>query len=328
MNPLKYLRNRKVGLALGSGGAKGLAHIGVIEHLDALGIPIDFIAGSSIGAVIGALYCTGQLRRFRDDVTNLTLREMLSYVDPVIPKAGLIEGRGFIRFMERYIQQTVKIEDLHPPLAICATDYATGSSVVFRSGSLLDAIRASVSIPGVFVPVRYKDTLLVDGGVANPLPINVVRDMGAGITIAVNLHPRLKSRGIRSYVKSTVAAPAAPVDPSDVKLINEKWDISSWIRTAGGGWFKAIEQWLPSGKKREKRDMPTIFDVIAQTFDIMEYVNTELMLRYHTPTVIIEPNVTDVMSLNFTDAGRIVYEGYMACAAARRTLVRKVKMWL
>ena len=159
-------------------------------------IPIDFIAGSSIGAVIGALHGIGALGRFKEDILKFTFRDMLGYMDPVVPRSGLIEGKGFVKFMERYIPRDAKIEELKTPLSVLATDYGTGMSVIFRKGNILEALRASVSIPGVLMPVKYGETLLVDGGVANPLPINIVRGMGAGITVAVNLHPRLKKRGL------------------------------------------------------------------------------------------------------------------------------------
>lgn len=325
-NPLKFFSNRAVGLALGSGGAKGLAHVAVIEYLVSTGIPIDMIAGSSIGAVVGALYCVGALDRFKQDILKLTLRELLKYMDPVVPRSGLIEGKGFVKFMERYIPRSALLEDLKPPLAVVATDYATGAPVEFRSGSVLEALRASVSIPGVLVPVRYRDTLLVDGGVSNPLPISVVRGMGAGITIAVNLHPRLRKRGLRHLVKTRTDT-TVPVDPGDIEIPDGGPALAA---PAGRGsrWLRLIEQWLSADRGTGGNNMPNIFDVIAQSVDIMEYINTALMLKYDSPTVLIEPNVADVMTLNFADAGKIMYEGYLACARVKSSLNRKVKVWV
>jgi NTE family protein len=326
-NPLKYLRNRTVGLALGSGGAKGLAHVAVIEYLTSNGIPLHLIAGSSIGAVVGALYCAGALDRFKNDMLKFSLRELFGFLDLVMPRSGLIEGKGFVKFMERYIPRSAVIEGFRVPLAIVATDYATGMPVVFRSGSVHEALRASVSIPGVLVPVRYRDTLLVDGGVANALPVNVAREMGAGMTIAVNLHPQLKKRGLRHYVKTRTAATPAPVDPKDVEIIRE--ERSPAVSTAGGvKWLRMIEQWLAPDRDKGNKNLPNIFDVIVQSVDIMEYNNTELMLRYNSPTVLIEPNVIDVRTLDFASASRIMYEGYLACERMKGPLKRKVKAWV
>lgn len=326
-SPLRYFGNRKVGLALGSGGAKGLSHIAVVEYLEGMGIPIDMIAGSSIGAVIGALYSAGSLGRFKEDILKLTLRDMLAYVDPVVPRSGLIQGRGFVKFMERYIPRNAAIEDLKIPLAVLATDYASGGSVVFRSGNILEALRASVSIPGVLVPVKYKETLLVDGGVANPLPINVVQNMGAGITIAVNLHPQLKKRGFRNYMKERLAAPAVPVNPEEIEVLRGAGDLDIPLR-GGSKWLRAIEKWIMSDRSPGGHGLPNIFDVITQTVDIMEYVNTMLMLKYDPPTVLIEPDVTDVMTLNFTEAGRVIREGHLACTRVKSLLKRKVMLWV
>lgn len=328
LNPLKYFRNSKVGLALGSGGAKGLSHIAVVEYLESLEIPIHMIAGSSIGAVVGALYCAGTLGKFKEDILKFTLRDLLSFMDPVVPRSGFIEGKGFLKFMARYIPRGLNIENLRPPLAIVATDYINGTPVIFRSGSILEALRASISIPGVMVPVRYRGTLLVDGGVANPLPVNVVRGMGAGLTIAVNLHPQLKKRGIRQYVESSMVDPGARVDLMDTTNIRNEQKPETTDRIAGIKWLKAIEQWLRTDPGSDKKNMPNIFEVMTQSVDIMEYVNTALMLKYNSPTVLIEPDVIDVQTLGFTDAKKIIDEGFLACSRVKKTLIRKVKLWI
>lgn len=328
MNPLKYFRNRKVGLALGSGGAKGLSHIAVIEYLESMGIPIDMIAGSSIGAIIGALYAFGAMGKFKEDMLRFSNRELLSFMDPVMPRSGLIEGKGFVKFMQRYIPASAKIEDLKIPLAILSTDYINGESVVFRSGNLLEALRASVSIPGVIVPVRHGASLLIDGGVANPLPINIVRDMGAGLTIAVNLHPRLKKRGLRQYVATPAAATVGMADPKSGGQAESPQGAERKALLTGASWIKAMEQWMRPGNRNGKTDMPNIFEVIAGSVDIMEYVNTALLLKYNSPTVLIEPDVTDIQTLDFADAKKIIDEGHRACLLARKTLVRKVAAWV
>lgn len=323
LNPLKYFGNRKVGLALGSGGAKGLSHIAVIEYLESMGIPIDMIAGSSIGAIVGALYASGTMAKFKHDMLGFTIRDLLKYMDPVMPRSGLIEGKGFVRFMERYIPRNAAIEDLNIPLAVLATDYISGESVVIRSGNLLQALRASVSIPGVLVPIRHGKSLLIDGGVANPLPVNIVRSMGAGLTIAVNLHPRLKKRGLRHYVDTPVEADATGAGHAGSAQNQEKKAL-----LPGVGWIKTIEQWLKPGDKKKEKSMPNVFEVIAGSVDIMEYVNTALLLKYNSPTVLIEPDVTDVETLDFADAKRIIDEGRRACALAHKTLVRKIAAWV
>ena len=194
---LNIFKNKKVGLALGSGGSKGMAHIAVIEYLEALGIQVRMISGASIGAVIGAVYAAGSLPQLKKDLQRMQRREMMSYFDIVFPKSGLLEGKRIVEFLKKYISEKATFDDLRIPLGVVATDLYNGQPVVLKSGRVLDAVRASISIPGVFVPVSYNETLLVDGGVANPLPIDVVRGMGANITIAVNLHPTVQTKIMR-----------------------------------------------------------------------------------------------------------------------------------
>jgi NTE family protein len=298
INPLKYLRpNRKVGLALGSGGAKGLAHIGVLEYLEEAGIPVDMIAGSSIGAVVGALYCAGTLKKFRNDLLTLSWKDRLALVDPVIPKKGLLSGRKLMAFLSRYIPGDANIEDLPVRLAVVATDYTTWSPLVFEKGNVFDALRASISIPGIFTPVKFDRTLLIDGGVSNPLPIDVVKKMGAGITIAVDLHPQRKRRSLKGIARET----------------------SSSVREASA---KGLE--VEAGETDEGE---SIFSIIAGSIDIMEYVNTLLLVKYNKPAVIIQPELQDLGPLDFSEVDRAVEEGRSACRRKAFALTAKAALW-
>jgi len=331
-NPLKIFRNSKVGLVLGSGGAKGMAHIGVIDHLEKTGIPIDMVAGSSIGALIGALYCSGALMDFRNDLVKKTKRDLMAYFDPVIPRSGLIEGRGYMKLITNYIPQKTMIEDLRIPLAVLATDYYTGNSVVFRSGNVHEALRASISIPGVFTPVRFKGTYLIDGGVANPLPVNVARRMGAGMTIAVNLHPTTEKRKWKNFVSSTVRSPGLTVDSREIEIIQPLpvppvEPVPAGKKPASG--LRGIfDHWMDPAKKAPAEQTPNIFEIIMQTIDIMEYVNTRMMLEYNTPTLLIEPDVYGAGMLDFSDSKRIIDEGVAACMRHERDIARKIRRWV
>ncbi len=326
-NPLKYFRNRKVGLILGSGGSKGVAHVAVIDYLNSMGIPIDMIAGSSIGAVVGALYCTGVLRQFKEDLLRRGTREMYSLVDPVFPRSGLIQGQRFIDFLGEYIPADTLIEDLPLPLGIVATDYTNGKAVVFRSGNLLEAVRASISIPGVFVPVKYRGTYLLDGGVSSPLPVNVAKQMGAGLTVAVNLHPRLHKSPMKSYLRDHVDRGGIAIDSRDIELEPEK-KIPDDGALKEGNWLKSIEAWLGIKHGAHEEKPPTIFETISQAIDIMEFVNTALMLKFYRPSVLIEPNLVDVGTLDFSDISHLISEGYLASNRVRGQLLRRVKAWV
>ena len=155
LDVFKFFKKKKVGLVLGSGGSKGIAHIAVIEYLESLEIPVSLISGSSIGALIAAVYASGSIQELKRDVMKMNRREVRSYFDPVFPFSGLMEGRKLKEFLARYIPVDAKIEDLRIPIGVVATDLYSGNAVVLRTGNVIDAVRASISIPGVFVPVKY-----------------------------------------------------------------------------------------------------------------------------------------------------------------------------
>jgi NTE family protein len=176
----------KIGLALGSGGARGFAHLGVLKVLEEENIPISYIAGSSIGALVAALYASGLgLDRLYKLAKSFRRND---FIDLTIPKMGLIAGKRITEFI-RLLTKGKKIEELEIPIAIVATDLQTGAKVVFRQGDVARAVRASISIPGIFVPAEVDGRLLVDGGVVDRVPVSVAREMGADIVIAVDVSP-------------------------------------------------------------------------------------------------------------------------------------------
>jgi NTE family protein len=183
-------KGRKIGLALGGGGARGLAHIPVLETLDELGIRPHGIAGTSIGAVIGALYASGLSGREIRTVAHHwhtpvpekrhgildrhDLRKWASMLDPSFDRSGLFKGEKIIRFLSDHIKCST-FEDLAIPLQVTAADYGDAAEIVFSSGNLLSAVRASIAIPGVFTPVDRDGHYLLDGGVVNPLPYELLQ---------------------------------------------------------------------------------------------------------------------------------------------------------
>ncbi|PIY59126.1 esterase, partial [Candidatus Wolfebacteria bacterium CG_4_10_14_0_8_um_filter_39_64] len=177
----------KIGLALGSGGSRGLAHIGVIKVLEENNIPIDFIAGSSIGAMVGGFYAAGLSIKEIEKIALSTNWRRVFFVlfDPHL-KQGLIGGEKLKTFIEDYINGK-KFEDCKIPFVAVATDLKTGEVVVLNKGEMAQSIRTSISIPLVFKPVEINGRMLVDGGLSAPVPSEIVRDMGANIVIAVNL---------------------------------------------------------------------------------------------------------------------------------------------
>ena len=194
MSPME-LHGKKVGLALGGGAARGLAHIGVLDVLQKEGIPIDMIAGTSAGAVVGAIYAWNQdTARIKKEALEVNWRKVAPLIDPSLPKSGLIKGKKIKDLLASYIGGNIKFSDLKIPFACVATDIDTGEEVVIDQGSVPEALRASISIPGIFTVVKREGRYLVDGGLTNPVPVNVVKRMGADFIIAVNVIPDVSVR--------------------------------------------------------------------------------------------------------------------------------------
>jgi NTE family protein len=178
----------KVGLALSGGGARGLAHIGVLRVLEQEGIPVDFLAGTSMGGVIAAGYAAGLSAEFMAAEAQRMgqLRSLIALMDRSLPRLGLFEGQKVQEYLTGHLGN-ITFDELKIPLALVAVDLVMGEEVVLRSGRVADAVRATISLPGVFAPFRLDGHLLVDGGVLNNLPANVVRERGADIVIAVDV---------------------------------------------------------------------------------------------------------------------------------------------
>ncbi|RFU63388.1 patatin-like phospholipase family protein [Peribacillus glennii] len=178
------MREPKIGLALGSGGARGFAHVGVIKVMKEEGIPIDMIAGSSMGALIGTFYAAGLDIERLYKLARVFKRKY--YLDFTVPKMGFISGKR-VKELIRVFTYGRRLEELDIPVAVVATDIKRGDKVLFREGPIAEAVRASISIPGIFVPERIGGRLLVDGGVIDRVPVSVAREMGADIVVAVDV---------------------------------------------------------------------------------------------------------------------------------------------
>jgi len=182
---------QKVALVLSGGGAKGYAHIGVIETLEKYGFEITSIAGTSIGSVIGGIYAMDKLPEFTDWVKNLRRRDILNLLDFSLNKNGLLKGQKVFKKMQTFIPD-MPIENFKIPYRAVAVDILNERQIIYDRGSFYEAVRASVSIPNIFVPVKHDNTLLVDGGILNPIPINVVKRTDNDILLAVSLYSRDK----------------------------------------------------------------------------------------------------------------------------------------
>ncbi len=284
-----------IGLALGSGSVRGWSHIGVIQELTELGIKPDIVCGSSIGALVGAAYANGVLDQLEDWARRLNRVEMARLVDFVGARGGLIEGTRFMAAIRKFCGDTL-IEELPIPFLAVACDFATGREVWLREGSLLRAIRASVAIPGLVVPGRIGERLLVDGGLVNPVPVAPCRALGADIVIAVNVNADLVSRHRRND-----RAKAARQDRIDAR--------AAWGRkllseiSAGLGAGALAKRW------KADLDQPDIFEVVLGALDIMQVRIMQSRLAGDPPEMLLAPRLKGIGLLDLSRAAEAIEEG-------------------
>ena len=279
----------KIGLALGSGGARGWAHIGVLRALDERGIVPDYVAGCSMGALVGAAYVGGRLDALEDWALSLTHRKMASLIDVNVLSGGLIEAKNVVRFFKG-LDIPERIEDLDIPFATVATDMRSGREVWIRDGSVIDAMRASIALPGIVSPVLRNDRWLIDGGLTNPLPVSVCRAMGADIVIAVN--PEAK--------KYSVMWSQDEDEPSETwKSI--KASLPFAVRSA----YDAVSG---VGKVQGVR-APNYFDVVATSIDVMITQIRRSRLIGDPPHVLLDVHLDDFTILEFNRAKSAIAEG-------------------
>ena len=186
MTMAELVKTKNVALALSSGGARGLAHIGAIEELEAQGYHISSIAGCSMGALIGGVYAAGKLNEFREWMKTIDRKKMLGLIDFSLSFNHIVKGTRIIEAIMEFVPD-VKIEDLPIPYCAVATDLKVGREVMFRKGSLFKAIRASISLPSFYEPVMLNDMILIDGGIINPLPLNRVKRQTGDILVGVDV---------------------------------------------------------------------------------------------------------------------------------------------
>jgi NTE family protein len=280
-------RDKKIGLALGSGAARGIAHLGVINVLLEEGIPIDCVAGTSAGALVGAFYAAGKIDELHRYASSLSVKSSIELVDPMFPLTGLIEGRKVEKFFRRYFGD-LTIESLNIPFACVAADFYTGEEIVLTRGDLVTAVRASISIPGIFKPVNSDNMLLVDGGVVNPVPVKVARDLGADVIIAVNVSPRARQTG-----KVTIA------------------DINRDLIT-------------PPARKGTS-DPPNIFEIILGSINIMEVEIAKMKIKSEKPDIVINPELSGIGLFDFHKYRQGVKGGERAVWNVMRKVERLVR---
>jgi len=251
----------KIGLALGSGGARGFAHIGVIKVLKEAQIPIDFIAGSSMGAIVGTFYGAGL------DIDRLyklaAAFKRKYYLDFTVPKMGFIAGNR-VKELIRFFTHGKNLEELDIPVSVVATDLLKGEKIIFNKGPIAEAVRASIAIPGILVPEKIDGRLLVDGGVIDRVPISVVKNMGADIVIAVDVNT-VKETGEITTIFDVILQSIDIMQNEIVKHRELNSDVM--LRPLVGQYsaraFTNVEEIIKVGEEETKKQIQLIKKVIA-----------------------------------------------------------------
>jgi len=296
-------KRETIGLALGSGSARGWAHIGVIHALAELGIRPTIICGSSIGALVGAALVSGKLDRLEAWLTALTVRDIIRLLDLSL-NGGLIEGNKLVQAFCQFVDDR-PIEAMPLRYAAVATAVEAGREVWFREGSMLEAVRASIAIPGMFSPVKHQGRWLVDGGLVNPVPVSVCRAMGAESVIAVNLNSNLPASKNRADSRKSRLALSLPQG----ELIEKIADAITPIR-------ERLETLLPFGSEAD--ESPGMFETMNASIEIMQDRITRSRLAGDPPEILITPHLANMGLLEFDQATPAIAAGREAVARAKQ----------
>jgi len=307
---LRRARRASVGLALGSGGARGWAHVGVLQALHELGIAPAAVAGTSMGALVGGVYAAGGLEGLTALAGRIDWLDIIYHFwDPSFRLSGLIDGGKVSSLIHRFVG-TRRIEELAVRFAAVAADLYTGREVRLDRGDLIEAIRASISVPALFTPVERESQLLVDGGLVNPVPCNVAADLGGRFIVAVELnlrnfdcsfspnHSRRRRSGRRRF------EPVLPAEGSP--LIRRAREVLAALKQAAPD--------LPP--RRQRRAAVTMVDVLGRALGVLESRVAAQQLRQHPPDVLVQPDLQDVRFLEHNRAPEIIQRGYRATLEA------------
>lgn len=297
-------KKQVIGLALGSGASRGWSHIGIIKALLREGIEPDIVCGTSVGAMIGACYLTDNLEKLEDWVLESTRTDVLKFFNVKLTQSGFVDSERMKRFLHRFVGgENLQIENLPKRFAAISTDLQTGREVWFQRGSLADAVRASMALPGLFPAVHHEHRWLVDGGLVNPVPVSTCRALGADIVIAVNLNSDImgrhnkrkpapdtsKKKGVLHNLKKTTLEYSSSIFPDSSKL----------------------------------GDAPGLFASITNSINIVQDRITRSRLAGDPAEVVIAPQLAHIGLLEFQRAAEAIEEGENCVKGALET-IRKI----
>ena len=298
-----------VGIALGGGAARGFAHIGVLQTLLANGLKPDVVAGTSMGAVIGGCYAAGKLDHFAEWALGLTRRRMLGYLDVSLAGSGLITGGRLARRLEAAVGQ-IKIEALETRFAAIATEIDTGHEVWLTRGRLLEALRASYALPGVFPPVHIGGRWLLDGALVNPVPVSAARALGTRLVIGVNTNADLFGRGATIHSHGFEEEERVPPDEP----------------SADSGWRgKAAVRKFLRRRFVEREGRLGLPSVMIEAYNVMQDRITRARLAGDPADIMISPRVGHIGMFDFHRAEEAIRLGADAAERSLTTISEAIQ---
>ncbi|SEQ96996.1 NTE family protein [Solimonas aquatica] len=273
-----------IGLALGSGSARGWSHIGVIQELEAMGVRAEVVAGTSIGALVGAVYVSGQLNEFADWVRKLGVRDVVRLMDLTMT-GGFVKGERLFGFFNEQ-HRNPNIEDVSQRFVSVATEMKSGREVWISKGPVWDAARASCAMPGIFTPVKHDGRWMLDGGLVNPVPVSACRALGADVVIAINLNTQL----IGAHMSK-----ASLKEAEQVVVAQDERNRSIWRKLA---------DYLHGSN-----ETPSFFDSVASSINILQDRLTRSRMAGDPPELTLSPRLEDFALMDFHRAGEAIEEG-------------------
>lgn len=300
----------RIGLALGSGSARGWAHIGIIDALLEVGIEPDIVCGTSIGALVGASYVADRLPVLRGFAQALTWRKIIGFLNVQLFGGGIFDGKLIVALL-RDLGIAAPIESYRKPYAAIATDLETGREIWLREGPIHDAVRASISLPGIFSPSKLADRWLVDGGLVNPVPISTCRALGADIVIGVNLNGDFVSRSESDDNRRISAAKIGSSPQFLHRLLDRIPPVISEQVSA------IAPKFLWTGPAA-----PGCFDVLTNSINIIQENIRRARLAFEPPHVMLTPRLRTIGLLEYNRADEIIAEG-RACVQRELATLRR-----
>jgi NTE family protein len=313
------MKKPTIGIALGSGSARGWAHIGIIRALEEKGIHPQVVAGASVGSMVGAAYASKQLDTLEKWVRKLTKKDVWGLLDTTFRGGGVMRGNKLMRAIGEQIED-LDIEDLPIAFAAVAADLHSGQEIWLREGPMLSAVRASSGLPGLFTPMWYQEKWMIDGGVVNPVPVSLCRAMGADYVIAVNLngHYSTHAQLMQRFVEIRKAE-------EDEEREEENDSNASWTSLERwSGMMDGLVDALKSPPSKHKE--PGLFDVIANSVNIMQDRITRSRMVGDPPNMELSPDLGHFQLMDFHRADEAMEVGRKTVARASDELdeIRKL----